>query len=495
MEPPDSPRPSEPGEPADPTGHVEHGAQASRAVLGRGSLYTLGTAAPILAQAAVTPVVTRLLGRDAYGLVAQAVVVIQVTMMLASLGLPSVITRQALMTTNGTARARSILLRGSLATLGLAALAVAVTAVVLGGASGVTRQTMVLAVAAGACFVVVENAQALMRSLDRPLAFIAISSVAMLGGPVVGLGAVLLFGRSAQSYVLGLLVGYALAAVTGAVLSLGVRLSHERAHEPRDMREAYRLGLPMLPHMVALYLASMALVFVAGALYGRADSGRLQLALLIGTAPNVITSSLNNSWAPVVFAAPPDRRAAVLERTAKDVATVAALVAGGVALLSPWLLRLTADARFTPDQLVPAVCLACIGAMVSVAYLANVHLVFAQGRPAGLSLVTPLSLAVGLAAALSLGHLGVTWVAIGFPVTYVVLAVGSAVLRRRVGGPDWDEGSLVRPFLVGALFILCAFVLPVTGPWSASRWAVAAVAGVLVLRHGRQVLRPAPPEA
>jgi O-antigen/teichoic acid export membrane protein len=482
-------------EPHDGSQAGEHGRQASRAVLGRGSLYTLGTAAPILAQAAVTPVVTRLLGRDAYGLVAQGVVVIQVTMMLASLGLPSVITRQALMTTNGMARARSILLRGSLTTLGFAAVAVAVTEVVLGGAAPVTRQTMLLAVASGACFVVVENAQALMRSLDRPLAFISISSVATLGGPLAGLAAILLLGRSAQNYLLGLLVGYALAALTGAVLSLGVRLSHRREHTPGDMREAYRLGLPMLPHMVALYLASMALVFVAGALYGRADSGRLQLALLIGTAPNVITSSLNNSWAPVVFAAPPERRAAVLERTATDVATVAALVAGGVALLSPWLLRLTADARFTPDLLVPAVCLACIGAMVSVAYLANVHLVFAQGRPAGLSLVTPVCLALGVATAWALGHLDLVWVAIGFPVTYAALAVGAAGLRRRVGGPAWKERRLARPFLLGSVFILCGFLLPVTGPWSASRWLVAAVAGVLVVQHGRQVLRPATPGA
>jgi hypothetical protein len=185
----------------------------------------------------------------------------------------------------------------------------------------------------------------------------------------------------------------------------------------------------------------------------------------------------------------------VLERTATDVATVAALVAGGVALLSPWLLRLTADARFTPDLLVPAVCLACIGAMVSVAYLANVHLVFAQGRPAGLSLVTPMCLALGVATAWALGHLDLVWVAIGFPVTYAALAVGAAGLRRRVGGPAWKERRLARPFLLGSVFILCGFLLPVTGPWSASRWLVAAVAGVLVVQHGRQVLRPATPGA
>lgn len=481
------------GQPADTASGAEpspasSAAHASRAVLGRGSLYTLGTAAPILAQAAVTPAVTRLLGQEAYGLVAQGVIVIQVTMMLASLGIPSVITRQALMTEHGVVRARSILLRGSGVTLLIGAVAVAAAAVALSGAAAATRLSVLLALGAGACFVVVENAQALMRALDRPLAFICISAVAMLGGPLAGLAALLLLQRTAQHYLLGLLVGYAVAALVGAVLALGVRLGAERRHSAGDMREAYRLGLPMLPHMVALYLASMALVFVAGALHGRADSGRLQLALLIGSAPNVITASLNNSWAPVVFSAAREARAAVLERTATDVAAVAALLAGGVALLSPWLLRLVADARFAPDELVPAVAIVCLGAMLSVAYLANVHLVFAQGRPAGLSLVTPACLVLGVVVAWTAGRADVTWVAVGFPVTYAALAAGVSMLRRRVGGPPWRETALVRPFAVGLAFVALGAVLPTLGLWSASRWVFAVLAGALVVHRGRRIL-------
>ena len=62
------------------------GAAASKGVLGRGSIYTLGTAAPILANAAVVPLVTRLLGKPAYGVVAIAIVVIQVAMRASSPG-------------------------------------------------------------------------------------------------------------------------------------------------------------------------------------------------------------------------------------------------------------------------------------------------------------------------------------------------------------------------------------------------------------------------
>ena len=48
---------------ADSESHGAAGAAASKGVLGRGSIYTIGTAAPILANIAVVPVVTRMLGK------------------------------------------------------------------------------------------------------------------------------------------------------------------------------------------------------------------------------------------------------------------------------------------------------------------------------------------------------------------------------------------------------------------------------------------------
>ena len=130
------------------------GATASKGVLGRGSIYTLGTAAPILANAAVVPVVTRLLGRE-YGIVAIALVVLQVAMMAGSFGMPSVITRQGILAGSGVAGARTLLIRGSVMTVGLVA-AVILTAPLwdpLVQAS--LRSAVLLALAASAFFVVV----------------------------------------------------------------------------------------------------------------------------------------------------------------------------------------------------------------------------------------------------------------------------------------------------------------------------------------------------
>src|SRR5450759_4160380 len=239
------------------------GAAASKGVMGRGSIYTLGTAAPILANAAVVPVVTRLLGKPGYGVVAIAIVVIQVAMMAGSFGMPSVITRQGILARSGVAGARALLVRGSLMAGGFIA-AVLLTAPLWARLVAVPlRSAVLLALAASAFFVVVENSQALLRVLDRPGAFVSLSLTATLGGPLLGL-ALLVQHRSPERYLIGLTAGYAAAAALGLVLCLrGGRPRRDRG----DTRAALRMGLPVIPHLVALFLANGALVFLAGHLF------------------------------------------------------------------------------------------------------------------------------------------------------------------------------------------------------------------------------------
>ncbi len=461
------------------------GAAASKGVLGRGSIYTIGTAAPILANAAVVPVVTRLLGKPGYGVVAIAIVVIQVAMMVASFGMPSVITRQGILAGSGVAGARALLVRGSLMTAGLVAALILTAPLWNPLVQAPLRTAVLLALAASAFFVMVENSQALLRVLDRPGAFVSLSLTATLGGPLLGL-ALLALGRSPERYLGGLTAGYAAAAIVGLVLCLqGGRPRRDHG----DTRAALRIGLPVIPHLVALFLANGALVLLAGQLFDIAAAGRIQLALLVGSSPAVITSALNNSWAPIVFRTPEHERGAVLAHTARDIATLTALVAGGVALLSPWLMRLVAGPGFAPLELVPAVAIVAFGAVLSVAYLANVHLVFAAGRSLGLSLITPLSLVVGLAIAYLAGQQNLVLLAVGFPATYATLAVGTAWLRRHVRSAAWSETTLVLPGALGLALCVLGGVLPTSGATALLRVAVAALAGVATLWVARRILR------
>jgi O-antigen/teichoic acid export membrane protein len=460
------------------------GAAASKGVLGRGSIYTLGTAAPILANAAVVPLVTRLLGKPAYGVVAIAIVVIQVAMMAGSFGMPSVITRQGILAGSGVAGARALLVRGSLMTGGLIAVVILAAPLWNPLVPESLRASLLLALAASAFFVVVENSQALLRVLDRPGAFVCLSLTATLGGPLLGL-ALLALHRSPERYLSGLTTGYAAAAAVGLILCLrGGRPAGDRG----DTRAALRMGLPVIPHLVALFLANGALVFLAGHLYDVATAGRIQLALLVGSSPAVITSALNNSWAPIIYRAAEHERGAVLAHTARDVTTLAALVSGGVAVLSPWLLSFVAGASFAPLELVPAVAIVAMGTVLSVTYLANVHLIFAAGQSLWLSVITPLSLLVGLVCAYLAGRHNLVLLAVGFPATYAMLAVGTAWLRRHVRAVTWRETTLLPPVGLGLGLCAVGAVLPTSGPAALVRVAVAALAGLGTLWLARRVL-------
>lgn len=476
---PTAPVPVEPPSPAGAS------TAASKTVLGRGLLYTAGTAAPVLSNALVTPVVTRLLPADDYGVVATALVVIQVGMIVCGLGLAAAITRHGILEQSGVEGARSLVHRGAVAAALMAAVG-AVLAPALGGLLGIEETAaLLLALASAAGFSVVVNVQSYLRVLDRPLPFVLLSLGAALGGPVLGL-LVLLVGDtpSAARYLGGVAAGFLLTAVAGLALTLrGSR------HVPGDTRRALRVGLPTIPHQVAIYLASGALVLLAGQLYGTVEAGRLQLAVLIGSAPGVLTSSLNNAWAPVVYRTDAAHRGVVLERTGRDIAALAALAAGFVALMAPTLLRVVAPPSYDPAAMTPAVGLVAVGSVMSVLYLANVHLVFASGRSAGLALVTPAALVVGVAVAWVSGAVvSSSAIGVGMAVTYTAMAAGVAVLARRVSPTRWHESRLAAPLAIGVALCLVGAALPASGPWLVVRWVGSAALAVLSLLALRRVL-------
>jgi O-antigen/teichoic acid export membrane protein len=456
------------------------GAAASRGVLGRGSIYTLGAAAPVLANAAVTPAVTRLLGVDAYGVVSVGIVVMQIGMMVSGLGMASVITRHGLLGRSGQEGARTLLVRGLLMTAALIAAAVVAAPFWSQLLDPELHQAVVIGLLTAGCYVGVEESQAFLRVLDRPLTFVGLSLLATLGGPLLGLTLVLTGEASAERYLMGLLGGYAVAALVGVAVTLR---SGPRRHHTGDTRAALRMGLPMLPHMVSIFAANGGLIFLATALFGQQEAGRLAVALLLGMAPGVVTAAMNNSWGPTIFRTPESERGTVLEHTAADIGYLAATMAGGVAALSPWLLRLAAGSDFRPDELVPQVAMIGFGTVLGVGYLANVHLVFATGRTAGLSLTTPLSLGAGLALGAALSQLEPGLLAMGFPLTYAGMFAGSSYLAHRVGPVRWRQQVLLAPVALGALYCAAGALLPLSLPLRLTVAALIAGIAVARLRH------------
>lgn len=448
-------------------------------------VYTIGTAAPILANALVTPAVTRAVGSVEFGRVSLLIQLIQVTMLVCSLGLAAAITRHGLIEASGVPGASALTVRASAIAAGLCVLA-AVAAPALDLVVRVHDPWLVaLGCVAAAGFAGMANAQAFLRVVDRPLPFVALALVATLGGPLIGLGLVLLHGASAVDYVGGLAAGYVLAGALGLALTVrGARPRPQRG----DLTRALRIGVPTVPHAVGLYLSTAVLVFVVNHAFGTTDAGRMQLAILLGSAPSVLTTALNNAWAPLVYAAPRGERAPLIEGTGRDIALITAAASGFVSAVAPLVLVVLADARFDPASMTPAVAWMALGGLLSVVYLGSVHLVFAEGRSTGLAVVTPLSVILGTLAAVALSRTGdVPVTAAGMTVTYGALALGAWLLSRRVSPERWSPTTMAGAVLVGTALCLAGGIAPIDGP--AAWWVRTPLALLCVALAGARFVR------
>ena len=462
--------------------------EATRGVLGRGSLYTVATAAPALAALAVLPLVTRLLSAVEYGVVAVVLVVVQVGLILLGLGLGAAVTRTAVIEAHGAERAAALVLQGAACGVVLGAVLAATGPLwgrpVLGVPWSAAQAWAVAAAAAGSVVILV---QSWLRGADRVGAYVGLGLVANLGGPLVGLVLVAAVAPRADLYAVGLAAGQAAAALAG--LALLVRAP--RGRRAGVLRDGLRVGLPTLPHQVSLYLAVGGLVLLATHLLGTAAGGRANIVLTIGVGGAVLVSAMNNAWAPAVYRAAPEERPAVLDDTTGRIGLLAACVGGGIALAGPWLLRFLAPAAYGPDDLVGPLAVVSAATVVSVLYLASGHLVFASGRTSGLALTTPLSVAAGLAVGGLLTPVaGLTGLASGYLAVYLLLALATTGLQRRVSSSPWWPPAMPAALAVAAGATAAGALLPTEGPASLVRVLGVLVVGAVAVGVVVRVFRP-----
>jgi hypothetical protein len=103
--------------------------------------------------------------------------------------------------------------------------------------------------------------------------------------------------------------------------------------------------------------------------------------------------------------------------------------------------------------------------------------------------VTPLSLLAGVTCAYLTGQHNLVLLAVGFPATYLALAVGTAWLRRHVHAVSWNETALLAPTCLGLGLCVLGGVLPTSGTTALVRLVAAALAGLGTLRLTRRVLQ------
>jgi O-antigen/teichoic acid export membrane protein len=408
---------------------------ASRALLGKGSIYTLATVAQLAGGLLVQPALTRLLTKPEFGVAALGVIVTATVGLIITLGLPAVITREHFMKTEEGGHGA-----GPVVTLSV------VFAVLLGGVAflagplwapdGEFTAPLMIATGTGVSYAVIVACQAVQRAREEAGRFVLVVVLNVLGGQVAGLVAAWVIERSATVY----LTGVAAGSVVGALLSLyWARPTLDGLRDRAALRRWFSVALPTIPHLAALYLMTAGDRFIVTELLGKAPNAEYSVAYLVGALGITLVAAANNAWAPLIYGTADERRWQVLATTTQDMLRVGVVVAGGLAMTAPLALWIVAPAgKYDLPALVPVVALTALATVPYVLYLASAHVLFWTGKTRALMWITPLAVAVNLVAkALVLPRWGFVGAAVVTVVAYGLLAVLIGSARRTLADVRW----------------------------------------------------------
>lgn len=440
-----------------PSSPSEFDATAARHLLGKGSVYTLATALQASSALLILPFVTRLMSEADFGVVATSLIVAQVVGVGVGLGLPAAITRIYFQGQRGRGQAVAVARWNGLSALAFATLLAATGSLwwpaVLGSPFDLAS---LYAVVAGGLLAATLGAQALLRAESRAGTYVLLAIGSAVIGPAVGLLLLSTSEQAPSSYVLGVALGHLCAAAGGCVV-----LATRRAHGASALGVALGLGLPTVPHVLSMLLLNAGDRVVVQHFAGLAEVGRYQVAYLTGSIAIVLMAAANNAWAPLIYGTVHGGQVSMLRETTSIFLRLAALGSALLSMTSPLLITIMSPADYGHDELVVVASIVSIAVVPVAWYLANVHPIFVEGKTRALVVVTPISVAISLAASsLATWRWGIVGTAIASVAGYVVLGLLMAVTRSRVArGSSWDIAKPWWPVLTAAMFAAASTVL------------------------------------
>lgn len=320
--------------------------------------------------------------------------------------------------------------------------------------------------------------QGLLRSQERAGAFVITVGLTSVGAQTLGVAATAIFG-GASAYLGGLAAGYGLALAVGLALSTGVRLSRPA---PGILRTAFGIGLPVIPHSLALYVMSAGDRIVVETLEGVAAVGRYYLAYVVGSLGFLLIQAINQAWAPVIYGADDDRRWQVLSDTAASFTRLAALMGGALAIGSPVVLAALAPPSYELDDLTAVAVVVAAATVPTMIYVSHVHTLFWLTRTRILAVATPIAAALNIGLNLALIPLiGLTGAAIATLAAICAQTVIIVIASRRLAPVPWHDRTFAVALATLGLLCVIGLIQPSTGPWLVLRAVEsAALVGAMV---------------
>ena len=433
----------------------------ARRLLGRGSAYTAATLFQLSAAAVVLPLITRILDPDQYGLVALALGFQVVLAALVGAGLPAAITRMHFEPPerDGSVPVSVRLIVNTVGIAGAATLLIAASTPLWAPYLGPSvEQVVLLGVLLALPTAVLASVQAVLRAQEAARYFIAVALLGSLGAQLLGLAALQIEGPSPSRYLVGYAAGIVVAAAVGAGLA-GVRLTRPAAST--EFRDALSIGLPMVPHGLAVFVLALGDRVLIQILDGSSAVGRYQVAYAFGALTLAFLAAVQNAWLPVTFSVGLHERWSALSETTVLVARLAAYAAGTVALVSPLGLAILAPSAYEPRDLVPVAGIVAAAALPWAIYLPMVQVLLWHKRTRPLMWITPLAALVNLVLVAWL----VPWVGLEGAALATLIAFGvQLVLTYRATSTlqviRWEHRQIVVSTCVGATLVAIGCVLP-----------------------------------
>jgi O-antigen/teichoic acid export membrane protein len=430
---------------------------ALRRLFGRGSVYTLALAIQMLAALLVVPLLTRFLTPSSFGRVAAGIVIYTVLSIIGAAGLPEAAARTFFAGSDGPRDARRLILAMTCVALLLslvADLSGPLWAPLFGlRYGGVLR----LAVWGGAAGAVMLGTQSLLRAAEQVWAFVGVASTAAVGGQVIGLTLAALL-RSATAYMAGIATGAGLAALAGLTVTRSLRAGIVGFDE---LRKGLALGLPIVPHSLAVSMLASADRVVIAATLGLAAAGRYQVAYAVGSVGVALVIALNQAWQPLLLGAPEANRWEILADTSRVIHLVAACVASLLALSAPLALVVASPASYGRTALVPVAAIVAFSALPYATSGTYFQVVFLSGRTRVMALAAPLAAGVNIALNLALlPVIGLVGAAVATVVAYAVLPCAVALRARRMVSLPGALRDALRAWLFASPFVALGALLP-----------------------------------
>ena len=411
-----------------------------------------------------------------------SVSLIQVGVVLAAAGLPLAITK-AWFDPDGASKARSI--SGLLTMGGILIGCLAAGVYWFAAGAGHSMSFLVALVAMGLQSAVLA-AQAILRAQGRAIMFVILSLCSSMVAYVGGLVAMLVFGAEPEIF----MAGYGLLVALSAMLSVAVaRPAWPFAHRGA-VKEAFAIGLPVLPHTVALMLLTQGAAFllaVTAADGVSGDYGKVQIFVL-GTV--TLLGALNNAWVPALMSVRGEARVAKM-RSTMTTASLACLAIIVVAAAGANLVtHVMAGGK---ESLIPVAQIMPLIGLGYVLYLNASTLLFADNVTWWLSVVTPAVLVVGVLLALwPATHGDLIGMAVASVATFFLLGCAYLLVARRRAAGGWALRIYGVCCLSAIVYVAVLLLLPrdiVTGVVTVA--VVGAAMTVIALTWRIRARRPA----